>query len=177
MDGSTLLHVIAKEIANECLDLLLETMEKNKKIDIVAAENSVGLTPIDYARTHMISKVKVDFSYYVKEKEDKVEKDVQKFYKKLCEYAQKHKLKRLATDPGKVRETIELAIKHSNESVVKARLKAEQRKLLWRPYRDYSGSEDESDDEHDITITDHHAPNTITLKYTEYDAVGEEGPL
>lgn len=41
----------------------------------------------------------------------------------LFELARNHKLKRIAADPAKVRDAIELAIQHSNENVLKARLK------------------------------------------------------
>lgn len=188
MDGNSSLHVISKISAGEGLNDVLAAAEAEKKKDLATTENSLGLTPLDYARIaalkHWVSKAtKPKYGYWkpkkaFKEKGENEEHPSMVFLRTLQKLATEGNLHRAATDPVRVRDTVERAITHSNAAIEKARKKAEQNKFQYNPYRDEE--EDDYEDEDDnfgdfsMQVPDYnryledHAPHEIHITYTSF---------
>eukprot|EP00026_Physarum_polycephalum_P000319 Phypoly_transcript_00319.p1 GENE.Phypoly_transcript_00319~~Phypoly_transcript_00319.p1 ORF type:complete len:1731 (-),score=444.64 Phypoly_transcript_00319:70-5262(-) len=189
MDGNTSLHVITKISANDGLEDVLKAAETLKKKELVTTENSLGLTPLDYARIavlkHWLSKATTHkYKYWGHNKkqkapEDKKEHPSMVFIRTLQKLASEGHLRRVATDPVSVRDMIERSIAHSNAAVEKARKKAEQNKFQYNPYRDDDEEdyEDEDDNFGDFSMSvpdydkylEDHAPHEIKLTNTAYE--------
>jgi len=188
MDGNTSLHVISKLSAGAGLNDVLAAAEALKRKDLVTSENSLGLSPLDYARIallkHALPEKGMNFSYFhshqkVQKKEKKPEHTSFVFARELQKLASEGHLHRVATDPVLVRDMIERSLVHSNAAVEKAKRKAEQNKFQWHPYRDEDDDDFEDQDDNigdfNMQVPDYdkyledHAPHEIRITYTSYD--------